>query len=88
MIAIINKHAGSLELWYDASGRRCVAPPDGMVISWELRKWYGMFDVDEERAKANAQAKAHRLRYGNEQLSDDIAHDKRRKGNRMGKQKH
>ncbi len=74
------------DIWEDASGRRCTRPPDSMIISWELRKWFNLYDADDERAKAIEQGAAHRKKYGAERLADDIAHDKRRKGNRHARQ--
>jgi len=70
----------------DAPWNRCTCPPDITVVSRELRSWFGMFDAEAERAKANAQAAVHRRKYSNEQLPDEIAHDKRRKGNGNGRQ--
>jgi len=60
---------------YDRSGRRCVCPPDFVVISWELRKWFGLYDAEAAREKANADGAAHRKKYGMEKLPDAITHD-------------
>lgn len=71
---------------YDAFGRRCVQPPDHIVIDWELRTWHELYDAVKARAKANADGAAHRLKYGPEQLNEDKILDKRRNGNKHARQ--
>jgi len=56
---------------------RRTTPPDDIIISRELRMWYGFIDHDAERERASAEQREWKKLHQGEVLGPELPADKR-----------